>query len=327
VADTGRLAGLVEAKARALVRDHFGVDGADSLNVPRGAGLCAPGRVWIYAPEEATRALGRALALGAQKDAAEVHVLLDSTDGDLARRAGLLVPPVAVWRVDGRALVQVAPGARPVPMEPPAGAGALIDMLHGAGTEVVVEHGVVFGEVRGLEVARVSVGDDGVLRLDVGVGRFDQEATALLHGHLPTDAALARAVAEVARHRRRGAVPHPVNRIARERWLRAQVLDDPSIVGATSLRPVAPPRPRPNVRDPQPAAAVGEHEGGDRLLVVCSVGVDLDLVPIAADLADREGVARIVLVTPPRDQVPILRTLASRLAVPADLVALAGDWP
>jgi hypothetical protein len=200
-------------------------------------------------------------------------------------------------------------------------------MLRAAGAEVVVEHGVIFGEIRGLEVARVRVDDDGRAVLDVGVGRFDQEATALLHGHLPTEDALARAIDEVARHRRPDAVPHPVNRLARDRWLRAQVLDDPSLVGLRSLEPVAPATPRRNTRDALPAGAVGTDDDGARVLVVCSVGVDLDLVPVAADLAAREHADRVTLVTPPRDQVPVLRSLADRLAVPATFVGVEGDWP
>jgi hypothetical protein len=327
VTEPARLAGLNEAKARALVRDHFGTDDLNAVGVPGGAGFHDARRVWIYAPADAARALGRALAVAAQKGADDVHVLLDAADGEQARRAERLAPPAHVWRVEGRELVPVAPAARPVEMEPPAGAEPFVAMLREAGADVVVEHGVVFGEVRGLEVARIRVGDDGRLTLDVGVGRFDQEATALLHGHLPTDEALARAVAEVASHRRSGAAPHPVNRLARERWLRAQVLDDPSLVGASALEPVGPPQPRRNTRDSLPAAAAGTDRSGARLLVVCSVGVDLDLVPVAADLADRERATRAVLVTPARDQVPVLRLLAARLPVPTDLVALEGDWP
>jgi hypothetical protein len=327
VVEPTRVAGLVEAKARALVRDHFGTEALTALRLPGGAAFHDDHRVWVYAPDEGPRALGRGLALAVRAGADEVHVIVDSDDGDLARRASLLQPPAQVWRADGRALVAVAPAPLPVEMEPPVGADHLLAIIRGAGADVVVEHGVIFGEIRGLEVARVRVGDDGRVTLDVGVGRFDQEATALLHGHLPTEAALARAVEEVRRHRRSGAAPHPVNRLARDRWLRAQLLDDPSIVGLATLEPVAPASPRRNTRDALPAGAVGTDVTGARVLVVCSVGVDLDLVPVAADLSTRERVARIVLVTPPRDQVSLLRPLADRLALPTELRAVEGDWP
>ena len=41
--------------------------------------------------------------------------------------------------------------------------------------------------------------------------------------------------------------------------------------------------PRPNVKDRVPCTALGRREDGSRVLVVCSVGVDLDLVPYAVD--------------------------------------------
>jgi hypothetical protein len=318
---------LYEAKARALVREHFGAPELTALSVPGGAGFRHDDRVWLYAPDDSRRSLGRALALAAREGASDVHVIVESDDGELARRASLLRPPASVWQVQGRALVAVEPAPLPVEMEAPSGAENLVALLRAAGADVVVEHGVIFGEIRGLEVARVRVADDGQVVLDVGVGRFDQEATALLHGHLPTEDALARAIEQVDRHRRRDAAPHPVNRLARDRWLRAQVLDDPSLVGLKSLEPVAPASPRRNTRDPLPAGAIGVDDAGARVLVVCSVGVDLDLVPVAADLAARERVDRVVLVTPPRDQVPILRSLADRLAPPTALVAVEGDWP
>jgi hypothetical protein len=325
--DAAQQASLYQAKARALVRDAFGDPELTPINVPGGAGFHDASRVWVYAPDDAARALGRALAVAAPRELPEVHVIVEVDDGDAARRAGLLRPPARVWRVDGRSLAPVSPAPLPVEMEPPAGAERLVGILHAAGADVVVEHGVIFGEIKGLEVARVRVGDDGEVVLDVGVGRFDQEATALLHGHLPTEEALARAIDEVAAHRRPSAAPHPVNRLARDRWLRSQVLADPSLVGATALAPVPPASPRRNTRDPLPAGAIGTDESGARLLVVCSVGVDLDLVPVAADLAVRETAERAVLVTPQRDQVPVLRSLAARLPVPADLVAVEGDWP
>jgi hypothetical protein len=62
-------------------------------------------------------------------------------------------------------------------------------------------------------------------------------------------------------------------------------------------------------------------------VVVCSVGVDLDLVPAAAEarLALAPD-ARLVLAVPERDDHPATRALAKRLKVPAEVVAVPGDW-
>ena len=52
-----------------------------------------------------------------------------------------------------------------------------------------MEHGVLLGEVDGLEVCRVVL-VDGVAHLEVGVGRHDREAFALMHGDVPPAEAL-----------------------------------------------------------------------------------------------------------------------------------------
>jgi hypothetical protein len=215
------------------------------------------------------------------------------------------------------------------PADPPAGAAPrrLVAMLEEAGVDVVVEHGVIIGEVRGLEVARVRVDAEGQSNLDIGVGRFDQEAAALIHGDKPTSVALADAAALVRSLRAPDAAPHPVNRLARERWLRAQVLADPALVGLDELAPISPPVARRNVKDPAPAAAIGVAPGGEIVLLVCTVGIDLEWVPIAADLVSRERPDRIIAVLPPRDLLPVQRELAALLPVPVDFVALEGDWP
>jgi hypothetical protein len=138
---------------------------------------------------------------------------------------------------------------------------------------------------------------------------------------------LANAIEEVRVYRHRHARPHPVNRLARERWLRSKLIVRPSIVGLDDLVSTAPAEPRANLRDPVPAAAVGHDSNGATVLVVCSVGVDLELVPIAADLIDRERPHRVVLALPARDHAPIQRKLAAHLAVPVEFVAVEGEWP
>lgn len=238
------------------------------------------------------------------------------------------VGPVRVWWVEGTTLAPAVAVALALPADPPSGpvTAGLVAMLRAAGLDVVVEHGVISGEVRGLEVARVKVAPSGVVSLDVGVGRFDQEAGALLHGDQPTEVALDRAVALVRGHRRDGAAPHAVNRLARERWLRAQVVDMPALVDLESLVPVSPPLPRRNVKDAAPASAIG-HDADGAVLVLCTVGVDLEWVPIAADLIERERPGRLVVVLPPRDLLPVQHRLAALLGVPVRFVALEGDWP
>jgi hypothetical protein len=230
-----------------------------------------------------------------------------------------------VWHIDDRSLVPATPAPRPE-RTPPPGADALVPLLRDAGLEVVTEHGVISGEIRGLSVATIVPDAHGDARLAVGVGRLDQEATDLLHADLPVYETLANAIDEVRVHRHAHAKPHPVNRLARERWLRSQVVAQPGLVGLDHLEAVAPSEPRANLRDPVPAAAVGSADGA-RVLVLCSVGIDLELVPIAADLIDREQCDRVVFALPARDHHVRQRDLAAQLVVPFEFAAVEGEWP
>jgi hypothetical protein len=62
-------------------------------------------------------------------------------------------------------------------------------------------------------------------------------------------------------------------------------------------------------------------------VAVASTGIDLDLLPTAADLRLAHAPsARLVVVVPERDAHPVTRALASSLVDPAEVVALPGDW-
>ncbi|HEX2384109.1 MAG TPA: hypothetical protein VHI95_15810 [Acidimicrobiales bacterium] len=203
------------------------------------------------------------------------------------------------------------------PAEPSADEPRLVALLVDAGLDVVVEHGHVAGELRGLEVARISNG-----RLDVGVGEADRELTAMVHGDLAPEAALRRVLSIVQDKRRPGAPRHPLNQLVPERWLRWTIRGEPSRVGLDRVDAAPLPRPRRGLRERDIAAATA-----DGVVVVCSVGIDLDLVPAAAEARlglDRD--AHLVLVVPERDDHPVTRALAARLQSPAEITTVTGDW-
>jgi hypothetical protein len=256
-----------------------------------------------------------------------VHVLTDDADaaGVLARRAAYFTHPPHVWLVEGRTLqpgvAHELSSAEPIDLafEP------LVGLIETAGVTPVVEHGVLSGEVAGLEVCRAVIDPDtGHARLDVGVGAHDREAFRLIHGDVPPAEALAAVAAAVAEHRRPGAEPHPLNRLGAERLLRHRLLRDPSLVGAVALEPAAPPVARENLKEPVPCVAAGVSQRGRAMVVVCSLGVDLDLVPFAADARAATGPAGadLVLAVPARDAVPVTYALASALHAPALVEAL-----
>ena len=279
----GRLVGI---KLRALVGDHLGrtID-VDPEPFAPGAALSVGRSAWVFLETDPERRLGSALAWAIRHDADELNVVAESGTGTLARRAAEFTIPITVWHAEGRLLLP----AIAEPVAPPVAADAdhlrFNDLIVEAGATPVVEHGVVFGEVRGLEVCRVVADSDlGTVRLEVGVGRPDREAFQLIHGDVPPVEALARVVDAVTKYRNVDVPQHPLNRVARERLLRWRLEQEPALVGAVSLEPVAPPLPRPQRE--RRRRLLGDRAGHApvvSVLVVCSTGVDLDVIPYAAD--------------------------------------------
>jgi hypothetical protein len=331
-----RRAALHAAQLAALVTARWGP--AERRSHALGAGAALTGELdgvpaaWVLAGARPERSLGPALLWAERQGAELLHLIATAGAGVVARQAALFMPSPAVFAVEGTALVpaEPAPVPRPSYVPPPA---ELVDLLVDAGLEIVVEGGLVRGEVEGLEVARVATGrtsagvpiDAPVL--EVGVGQADRELTALVHGELAPVDQLARVVTIVRRHRRPGAPPHPLNRLVPERWLRAALCRQPSRLELATLAAAAGPRPRPNLRDRDVAVAAGETPTGAPAVVVCSVGVALDLVPEAADArAALDPGARLVLAVPERDDLPVNRRLAARLTPPAEVVAVPDTW-
>jgi len=313
-------AGLYRAKLRALARDHLGrTDGVDHAAV-WGAALETNGAWTALLEADPLASFGQAVVLAVRHKATALDLLAEKDTGALARQAQHFSPAPVVWRIDGSNL-------HPAEAEPLVELPAVVvpphieAVLNEVGVDLVIEHGVATGEVLGVEVARVMTAHDGTQRLDVGVGAYDQGAFATINPDLSDSAALQAVVDQVRAHRYRGAEPHPINRLVRERWLRAELLADPSRVGLSSLRSVEGTVAREGLYDVRPACAVG---GG--ALVACSVGVDLSLVPTAADLAAHHGCDRIIFVLPQRDVYDVTKQLAERLAIPHEFVVADEPW-
>ncbi len=319
--DPSRLARLHAIKLAALVRDHVG--GEPDLTpgeFAAGAGLELDGAAWVLLADQPERALGGAIAWALRRNANELHVVAESATGLLARRAQGFELPVTVWHAEGRVLLPAV--AEPLPDSPdvPAGHREFFDVIVDAGAEAREEFGVLFGEVDGLEVCRV-VDDEytGVTRLEVGVGAHDREAFLALHGDRPSAPALAEVVDVVRRHRSGGEAGHPLSRLAQERFLRARLVAQPSLIGADHVELAPPPVPRTNLKDPVPCCAVAVVDGV-ATAVVCTVGVDLDAVAFAVDARTSLGLEPCLLVMPSRDALPVQQLLAASTRPPLTIV-------
>jgi hypothetical protein len=322
--DPARRSALLGIKLATLVRDHAGEAPIAASTLPGGAALTRLGEAWVLADESPQRILGQALAWSRrQPDITTLNVLLESPHASIvARRAAAFVGDIRVWEVHDRTLVPAAPEpVAAVPLVQPE-LLALSGEIAAAGADPLCEWGVLVGEVEGLEVCRVVRSNEtGEVVLQVGIGAHDREAFAMLHGDRPPLVALQGVVEAVAPHRVLNAAPHALNRIATERLLRASLINAPGIVGAARLVANDPPVPRLNVKDPVPCVATGLDTQGNALTVVCSVGIDLDLVPFAADARTRHG-GRLIVVVPERDAHAVTLDLLSALRESAELVTV-----
>lgn len=231
------------------------------------------------------------------------------------------------WGPAGRALFSGGSDApSPSGAADPADVAEVARALAAAGATPEIEGGVLIGTVLGLEVARARPGPDG-LRLEVGVGEVDRAAGTALWAEEATSTRLAAVVAEVRRRRRATAPAHPARDLAPERWLRVALVAHPEWVGASELRPAASPLLPPRLGRPSPAAAVGRRSDGWPLVVVCSVGVDLGLAPLAGAVRDSfDPDAELVCAVPSGDDLAIAAELLRVVRAPGRLEGVPRTW-
>ena len=316
--DTERRSRLLALKLRALIREHLGLtgdpDGRVEVFAP-GAAFITNDAVWLLIDGNAARALGGVLAWGTKFEL-PIHLVVENDSGLLARRAALFDVDVTVWHADERVLLPaLAEPHLPTTQAKPEHL-AFTELIQSSGADALVEHGIVVGEVRGLEMCRVV--DDvvsGVARLEVGMGVNDREAFAMVHGELPTEQALRNVIDAVATHREPGANVHPFNQFGSERMHRWRALQDPTSIGFSRLDPVDPPVKRTNLKDAVPCAAIGSTDSGNLSAAVFVHGVDLDVVPFAVDTASRLGIDEVTVVARRQDITPSIERLANMASV------------
>jgi hypothetical protein len=279
------------------------------------------------------RGLGPALRWAVNNAADSLDVLVEAPAAPtVARRAELLDPAAVgltlrVWSASGPEVEPASAG----PLEPAPPLGSDYDrfreLIASVGALPVDDHGMLVAEIDGLEVARVVTGgpgeannggaisgvgavetvntngETGGLYLSVGVGQADRELQSYVHGHLDDATNLARAIDAVRQHRNPESPSHPLSRLARQRWLRSVAVADPASLGLDRLETVPPLAPRETLLGTEPSAALGHGPAGPAV-VVCSVGVDLDLLPEAADYRSRDASeeAELIVVVPQRDR-------------------------
>jgi hypothetical protein len=307
---------------RALVREHLGLE-SDLQGTPEvfplGAAFLTDEDVWVLVDGDATRSLGATLAWASRFER-PIQLLVERDSGIVARRAQFFSASLTVWHVDEKTLLPAVPEPHLPAAEPAVSHVALMPLIASSGADAVVEHGVVVGEVRGLEMCRV-VNDSvtGEARLEVGMGVNDREAFAMVHGELPTEQALRNVIEAVQVHREIGAMVHPFNQFGAERLHRWRALQDPGSIGFKELRPADPPVKRTNLKDPIPCVSIGVTDKETSAVAIFVNGIDLDVVPFAVDAADMHGVQHVVVAVRQRDVTESIRRLTAMASLTVDL--------
>ena len=284
--------------------------------------MATPDAAWVLVDDRPERGLGPALAWAHRAERSLIHVLAEASVGVLARRALFFDPAPTVWSINGRALSAAVSERRERAPDADPRLAHFADVIEAAGAQPVIERGVLVGEVGGLEVCRATVDPyTDTPRLEVGVGAHDREAFLMIHGDSPSVEVLAGVVNYVAANRLQKTDYHPLNRLAAERLLRARLINEPELVGASVLAPADPPIARASIKDPVPCVATGLDDNGQPVVVVCSHGIDLDLIPFAADARDMHG-GRLIVALPERDLHQVTRDLAGLLKETAELLTI-----
>ena len=296
----------------------------------QAVGLVIDDVAWVLVTGNYERSLGPALMWALRKNATSLKLLLSERAGELARISAHFDFAIEVFEVDAAGVARVAVPKDATKIEVSVADEMFADFIKSAGADVVREHGVISGEVCGLEVCRVvratSASDldgAGESELEIGVGAHDRETFKLLHGRTATVESLRKVIAEVAARRAVGAQVHPLNQLARERMLRHYVCLSPQLVGAKSLQPAQPPIARTNLKDVVPCCAVGVSLTGEKMVVIFNVGVDPDVVSFGADARGQiNASADLVFAMPTRDIVPAVEQIVQMLRRPARFVGV-----
>ena len=249
----------------------------------------------------------RARRMGAARRAARASARRRARLGDqeprgrAAERAhrrmgpGVLARRAAQVHLSHRRVVRRRPdappgGAEPLLEPPPARDGASRvrrpDRRRRSGAARRARRGVRRGAGPGGVPRRRPYPTPASVALEVGVGVHDREAFAIIHGDVPTLDALADVVRQVTAVRSTGRAPPSAQPVGRGTLaaLAARTASPRSSV-PTSLSPAEPPVPAAEREGRGAVHRDRRHGTANEIAVVCSIGVDLDVMAYAADAA------------------------------------------
>ena len=226
---------------------------------------------------------------------------------DLARQAEDF-DQITIWELDATTIVEVKASALPVVPTLTEAALEHVELFESVGAAAVDDFGRLVAEVEGLEIARAEASGE----VAVGVGSADRELHSYVHRHQEILVSLNNAAEAVRSIRRQGAAGHPLNRRARQRWLRAVAFAEPTLLGAHRLEMLPPLQERVLQLGPEPCAALDPDAG---TMFVFSAGIDPDVVPTATDFRRRHESTETVIVTSEADAFAATAEIAATVSI------------
>jgi hypothetical protein len=215
---------------------------------------------------------------------------------------------ITIWMLEQTSIVEAE--ARQLPNVPTLTDAALehVGLFEAVGAVAVDDFGRLIAEVEGLEIARAEPNGD----VGVGVGAADRELHGYVHGDRELSVSLNKAAGTVRSIRRQGAAGHPLNRRARQRWLRYTAFSQPELLNTDRIKMLPPLEERVLQLGPEPCAALDPDADA---LFVFSAGIDPDLVPAATDFRRRHQPTRTVIVTNESDAFGATADIARSVSI------------
>ena len=325
---------LLAAKLRVLAD----APDAEPADFPGGAALVDGSRAWVLLDADPARPRsGRPSCGPSRRGVSDVTLVVDDADAGGRRPAGRPVrrPARPCSRVDGTSTVPAEPAPTPCTTDAPS-APALAELLVDADLEVVVEDGIVRGEVLGLEVARIVHGTHDLGHADRRAG-----ARGRRRPRRPRDdgararAACRRWTSSPACATSCASTAGPAPSATRSTSSRPSAGSAPRLVARRRTASAWPSSARRRPRCPDPTSAIrpspspsarrcGRRRGGRRLL-----GRRRPRPRPRRRRRPRRAGARTPASSsrsPSATPTPSPEALAARLLSPAELVPVDGDW-
>ena len=142
--------------AQLRLRTIVGVRGdVEVSEFGHAVGLVVADVAWVLVTGRHERSLGPALMWSLRNNATSLKLLSSERAGELARIATHFDFAIEVFEVDAAGVARAAVPKSAEKIEVSVADEMFADFIKSAGAEVVREHGVISGEVCGLEVCRV----------------------------------------------------------------------------------------------------------------------------------------------------------------------------